>query len=451
MATTTARDTRTRPSNPDPVPGAPVRRLSTGGAAAHYVGALFGPSLLLLPGLAASEAGPGSVLAWLVLLGLSALIAVVFNRLGTALGSSAGVAGYVTAGLGPRLGALTGWVFFAGVVAGAPVVCLIGGEYVATAAGRPGAGPTAAAGLLVLVLLIRLAGASTGDRLQSVLVGLLMLLLLVAVVGSLGAVRAAHWHPFLPHGSGGVGRAASHLMLAFVGWEAAAPLTVRLADPARQLPRVIGIAFAVTAVTYLALAASTVAVLGSSVRAGTPVSDLMRAALGGSGPWLAAVVAVLLTLGATNTYLQGAVATTGRLLGRRAEGGEGGKGGKHGGGGRGSQLLLLLGVSAFGAVLLALTALHVMGIGTLVATPTTLFLLVYLACTIAASRVLRGFPRVAAGLAAVAITGLLAAAGTVTLLVLAATGAVVGAVAAAHHCGSRCGEGRLRSRRCRSG
>lgn len=432
MATTTAlRGPGTQPAATSaPAPsGDPVRRLSTAGATAHYVGALFGPSLLLLPGLAASEGGPGSVLAWLVLLVLSALIAVVFNRLGTALGSSAGVAGYVSAGLGPRSGALTGWVFFAGVVAGAPVVCLIGGEYVATAAGRPGAGPLAAAGLLVLVLLIRLAGASTGDRLQSVLVGLLMLLLLVAVVGSLGAVRAANWHPFLPHGSGGVGRAASHLMLAFVGWEAAAPLTVRLADPARQLPRVIGIAFAVTAVTYVALAASTVAVLGSSVRAGTPVSDLMRAALGSTGPWLAAVVAVLLTLGATNTYLQGAVATTDRLLGRRSEDR------------RGSQLLLLLGVSAFGAVLLALTALHVMGIGTLVAMPTTLFLLVYLACTVAAFRVLHGFPRVAAGLAAVAITGLLAAAGLVTLLVLAA----LGAVAAAPRCGP------LRSRRCRSG
>ncbi|KIX78788.1 hypothetical protein SF12_07375, partial [Streptomyces sp. MBRL 601] len=50
-------------------------RLSTAGAAALYIGALLGPSLLLLPGLAAREAGPASVLVWLGLLVLSGLIA----------------------------------------------------------------------------------------------------------------------------------------------------------------------------------------------------------------------------------------------------------------------------------------------------------------------------------------------------------------------------------------
>ena len=36
------------------------------------------------------------------------------------------------------------------------------------------------------------------------------------------------------------------LMLSFAGWEAVAPLTTRFADPARQLPRVVAIALAVT-------------------------------------------------------------------------------------------------------------------------------------------------------------------------------------------------------------
>ena len=40
--------------------------------------------------------------------------------------------GYVTAGVGRRAGLVTGWSFLAGVVLGAPVVCLIGASYVAT-------------------------------------------------------------------------------------------------------------------------------------------------------------------------------------------------------------------------------------------------------------------------------------------------------------------------------
>src|SRR5580698_7828588 len=104
--------------------------LTTGRGAALYIGALLGPGLLLLPGLAAAEAGPASVLAWAGLLVLSGLFAVVFGSLGRGFPSAGGVIGYVRAGLGARAGAIAGWSFLAGVIAGAPGVCLIGAGYV---------------------------------------------------------------------------------------------------------------------------------------------------------------------------------------------------------------------------------------------------------------------------------------------------------------------------------
>ena len=82
--------------------------------AALYIGAIFGPGLLLLPGLAAAEAGPASILAWLALLGLSGLFAAVFSALGRHIPSAGGVMGYVTVGLGPRAGRATGWMFRSG-------------------------------------------------------------------------------------------------------------------------------------------------------------------------------------------------------------------------------------------------------------------------------------------------------------------------------------------------
>ena len=88
--------------------------LTTSRGAALYIGALLGPGLLLLPGLAAAEAGPASILAWLALLGLSGLFAAVFAALGRHVPSAGGVMGYVTAGLGPRAGRATGWMFLAG-------------------------------------------------------------------------------------------------------------------------------------------------------------------------------------------------------------------------------------------------------------------------------------------------------------------------------------------------
>ena len=223
---------------------------------------LLGPSLLLLPGLAARIAGCPRSSAWALLLVLSGLLARVFMALVRTLPGTDGVVGYTRAGFGPGwLGAgaarAVGWCFLAGVVLGAPVVCAIGAGYVADLIGG---GPTAtvllAAVLLAAVVAMALAGRAVRGGVQLALVVLLAVLVAVAVLGAAPHARVENWTPFAPDGWWSVGRAASVLMLSFVGWEAISPLVARLRDPGRQLPRIIGAAFAVTAVTYLGLAVS---------------------------------------------------------------------------------------------------------------------------------------------------------------------------------------------------
>lgn len=390
--------------------------LSTMGATALYVGALLGPSLLLLPGLAARAAGPASLLAWAGLLVLSGLIAVVFSRLGTTVGSTSGVAGYAAAGLGSRAGRAAAWCFLGGVVTGAPVVCLIGGAYVAELLRAGDRTAFVAAGaLLALVLAMRLAGARTGVRVQLALVGLLVALVVLAVGGAAPSARAGYWHPFAPHGWGSIARAASPLMLAFVGWEAAAPLTARLRDPRRQLPRVVGAAFAVTAVLYLALAAATVGVLGPRAGSSVPLAGLLEVAVGGSGRAIAAAGAVVLTLAATNAYLTGATAMASALAGAR----RGRPAGASGGTGRGRTAGLVAAIAATGGLLLGLAGSGLVGTAQFVAVPTALFLVVYLGCMAAAVRVLSGFVRIAAGVACVAVVQLLLFSGWAALLAAA--------------------------------
>src|SRR5438876_1189347 len=66
--------------------------LSVPRGAALYVGALIGPGLLLVPALAAQAAGPASILAWALLLVLSAPLAITFAALGWwAVGSAANI------------------------------------------------------------------------------------------------------------------------------------------------------------------------------------------------------------------------------------------------------------------------------------------------------------------------------------------------------------------------
>lgn len=369
------------------------RQLTTARGAALYIGALLGPGVLLLPGLAAAEAGPASILAWLGLLVLSGLLAAVFAAWGRHRPSAGGVIGYVTAGLGSRAGLATGWMFLAGVVCGAPIVCLIGASYVTE---LTGGGQLATAGVAVALLLTVVGLAASGLRAsataQLVLVSILIVVVVVASAGSAGSARAGNWAPFAPHGWLSIGSAAGTLMFSFVGWEAVAPLTTRFANPRRQLPRVVAIALAVTSALYLGLAVATISVLGSRAASDVPLAGLLSHAVGAAGRDIAAAAAIVLTLGATNAYINGAAAMT-RQLAPAAPGSRAG----------GPLLRLLAAITAAGLLLITMYGLRLVTTAALVAVPTALFLAVYLGAMVAAARVLHGPVRLAAVPAALAV------------------------------------------------
>jgi amino acid efflux transporter len=371
--------------------------LTTSRGAALYIGAILGPGLLLLPGLAAAEAGPASILAWLALLGLSGLFAAVFTALGRRVPSAGGVMGYVTASLGPRAGRAIGWMFLAGVVGGAPIVCLIGASYVTelTGGGQLARAAVAAA-LLLTVIGLAARGLRASAAVQVVLVSLLTGVVVLAVAGSATAARVSNWTPFAPHGWLSLGNAAATLMFSFVGWEAVAPLTTRFTDPARQLPRAVAIALAVTTALYLGLAVATISVLGPRAATDVPLAGLLSRAVGTAGPDVAAVAAIVLTIGATNAYISGAASIASQLAqatsGRRSA----------------PMRRLLAAIAVAGLLLIVLYGLRIVGAAALVAVPTALFLTVYLGAMAAAVRVLRGPARMAAvpgGLAVAVMLG----------------------------------------------
>jgi amino acid efflux transporter len=377
--------------------------LTTSRGAALYIGALLGPGLLLLPGLAVTVAGPASLLAWVALLMLSGLFAVVFAAFGLRFPSAGGVIGYVTAGLGARAGLVAGWCFLAGVVAGAPVVCLIGASYVTE---LTGGGRLARAGVAALLLLVLLALARGGLRAsaaaQLLLVGLLVGVVAVAVAGTAGSVRAVNWTPFAPHGWFAVAHAAAILMLSFVGWEAVAPLTTAFPDPARQLTRVVAIALAVTSILYLGLAIATIGVLGPGAATIVPLAELLQRAIGPAGPAAAAVAAVVLTLGSVNAYINGGAAMAGHLTRPQRVGSvdEAPPAPR-----------FLAAVAASGLLLITMYGFGAVSPAALVAIPTTLFLAVYLGCMVSAVRVLPGPARWAAVPASAAVAVMLACCG----------------------------------------
>lgn len=281
--------------------------LSVAQGTALSVGAVLGTGVISMPALAAQLAGPASLLAWLALIVLSAPLAWTFAALGARHPDGGGVSTYVRLAFGPRAAAAVGWCFFFAVPLGTPAAIAFAGGYVADVLGG-GRRTELVTFLLVVgsVYAMNWFGLRLSGRVQLLLTGTLAALLLVTVLTALPHARLANLTPFAPHGWTGIGAAAAVLVWGFAGWEAVSSLSAEYRDPRRDVPRATAVAVLVVGALYLAVAVTSVLVLGPALAASpAPLADLLAAGVGGPVRVITAVVAVLLTMGTVNAYLAG--------------------------------------------------------------------------------------------------------------------------------------------------
>lgn len=386
--------------------------------AALTLGALIGTGIISLPALAAEAAGPASLVAWGVLLGVSVGFAAAFAALGSHYPDGGGVTTYVRRAYGPRAATAVGWAFYLTIPVGAPVAAGFAAHYVADALGRGrGTALLVSAAILVVVTAINWFGIEASARSQLVIAAVLAVLLVLVILLALPHSRTANLTPFAPHGLGGIAQATGILLWAFVGWEIMASLSARYHTPGRDIARAAALALGVVTVLYVGIAFCTVAVLGPSPGS-APLSDLLVTALGEPARPAMTVLAVLLTVATINTYFAGAaelgasLARDGSLprwLAARA----------------GPQRVPrhALGVVAALGLLttLVLAVLERDTDATLLLTTAT-FALVYLLGTAAAVRLLTGWGRVAAVVSVVASAGLVSVTGWRVLVPVAVGG-----------------------------
>ncbi|MFE9689181.1 APC family permease [Micromonospora sp. NPDC005806] len=386
--------------------------LSTTHGVALYVGAVLGTGVIALPALAARAAGPASLVAWLGLVVASVPLAVTFAALAARYPDSGGVSTYARRAFGPRAAAAVGWWFFAAVPAGAPAAALFAGGYVEAAFGG---GETTVyltvLGLFIVVAIANYFGVRVSGRMQLILAGVLVTLLVVAAVAALPQADLGNLRPFAPHGWLAVGSAAALLVWSFAGWEAVTYLAAEFRNPPRSLPRATAAAIVIVGGLYLAIAAASILVLGASAGStDAPLAELLGRSFGEPAKAVAAIVALLLTLGVMNTYYAGA-AKLGAALGR-----DGALPASLALGSRAGEVprrSLLLTV-ALGLVGFAIVALTGVGTDSLVLATTGSFVAVYAVGAVAALRLLPR--RTAAWWTALAAVGMV-------LMMLAATGA----------------------------
>jgi amino acid efflux transporter len=284
---------------------------------ALYIASVLGTGILVLPGLAAEAAGPASIVAVAAVLVLSIPLAGTFAALAARFPDAGGVASYVRRALGPTAARMTGYWFFFGVCVGAPVVAILGGEYVVAVLGVDRAAvPVIGFAVFLPPFVANWFGVRVAGWVQFVLTGLLLAVVVGVVAVTFPAADAASFTPFLPNGWSGVGVAVSLFVWAFAGWEVGTHIAGEFRDPRRTIPIATAIAIVVVGVGYLALQFVTVAVLGDRAGASqVPLLDLVETTAPGIGSVLVAIVAAIVTVGVVNAYLP-AFGKLGAALGR---------------------------------------------------------------------------------------------------------------------------------------
>lgn len=292
--------------------------IGLGHAIALYVGAVLGAGVLVLPGQAASLAGPASLVSWAFVGLLGLPVALTFAVLSVRHPDAGGVATFATRAFGASTGGIAGWLYFIAGSVGQTIVPLTGGYYVAAIfdADQSIAIPVAA-GILVVAVTANLFGLRLSGRLQLGLAAGVGAILLATSLAALPRIDPANFTPFAPNGITGIGQAAVVLFFAFAGWEAVTHLASEFRNAKRDLRRATLATVVVVLTLYLGVS---LAVVGTGTY-GTPEAD--RIAVGGvlgdsfgfSAVTAAGLIAIVISLGTTNAFVA-SVSRLGYALGR---------------------------------------------------------------------------------------------------------------------------------------
>lgn len=238
------------------------------GAIMTGLGSVIGTGVFVSIGIAAGIAGPAVLLAIVLAAMLATCNALSSAQLAASHAVSGGTYEYGYKYLRPWLGFTAGWMFLCAKSASAATAGLgIAGYLLGLLqVDRGDIRPIVAVTIIAIVTLLVLAGTRRTNRANLVIVGVTLgALLIFVLVGLPDAARAGtrHLKPFFPGTFAGLLEATALMFVAYTGYARIATLGEEVRDPRRTIPRAIVWTLAISAITYIAVAAVSIAVVGA--------------------------------------------------------------------------------------------------------------------------------------------------------------------------------------------
>jgi amino acid transporter/nucleotide-binding universal stress UspA family protein len=265
------------------------------------IGAMVGSGIFVLPGLAATYAGPAVILAY-PLAGLVVLPAALAKaEMATAMPESGGTYLFIDRAMGPLPGTIAGLgAWFTLLFKSAFALVGLGAYLLLFAPFLPTT--PVAIGLGVVLLIVNLAGAKQTGRLQAAVVSIVLLALVTFIATGAIRVDSPNFNPFFSQGGGGVLYAAGFVFVSYAGVTKIASVAKEVEDPGQNIPRAVlgsvGVMMAVyTLVVYVIVGTTPVDSITDSY---TPMAAAAGQFFGSVGTDLIAAVAVLALLSMAN-------------------------------------------------------------------------------------------------------------------------------------------------------
>lgn len=265
-------------------------------------GAMFSSGFFLLPGLAAAEAGPSVVLAYLIAAVLILPAMLSMAELSTAMPRAGGAYYFLDRSLGPVVGTIGGIGTWIALILKSAFALIGMGAYLALFFDVPI--QTLAVGLTIFFTLVNLVGAKESSRLQSVLVVVLLGVLLFFLVQGVfevieigfTEVTRTQFTPFMPFGVEGLAATVGLVFVSYAGLTKVASVAEEVKNADRNIPLGMTLSLIVATVAYVLGVFVIVAVLdaGALREDLTPVATAAQAFF----DWLPGITGLILVVAA---------------------------------------------------------------------------------------------------------------------------------------------------------
>ncbi|MFW6390125.1 MAG: amino acid permease [Halanaerobiales bacterium] len=210
-------------------------------------GTMIGAGIFILPGVAASSAGPAAIISFLLGGLITLATALSMAELATGMPRAGGTYYFISRAMGPIFGVIIGFGTWLALVFKGSFALIGLSEYMDALIPVPILIVAVLSGIILLIINYR--GAESSGFLQNgIVIGLFIILILFIGKGTIG-IETGNLKPFVPFGTGSIFTTTGLIFVSYLGITQLAAVSEEVKNPSRNLP--LAFIASVIAVTIL--------------------------------------------------------------------------------------------------------------------------------------------------------------------------------------------------------